>query len=43
MGEEAAKQIPDARKIVMAEADHLPQMVNPSKFNQYLPRFLRSL
>lgn len=43
MGEEAAQQIPGAKKVVMAEADHLPQMVNPAEFNQNLLHFLQSL
>lgn len=43
MGEEAAKGIAGARKVVMAEGDHLPQMVNPSEFNRHVLRFWRTL
>lgn len=42
-GEEAARQIAGAKKIVMPDADHLPQMVNPSSFNQHVLGFWRSL
>jgi 3-oxoadipate enol-lactonase len=43
MGEAAARGITGAKKIVMEEADHLPQMANASKFNKYVMKFLRSL
>jgi pimeloyl-ACP methyl ester carboxylesterase len=42
-GEVTAKEIKEAKKIIMAEADHLPQMVNPTKFNRHLLKFWRSL
>jgi 3-oxoadipate enol-lactonase len=43
MGEETARGIRGARKVLMREGDHLPQMVNPSEFNRHLLGFLRSL
>ena len=43
MGEEAARGIAGAKKVVMADADHLPQMANPPEFNRHVLRFWRSL
>jgi pimeloyl-ACP methyl ester carboxylesterase len=43
IGELAAKEIAGARRIVMADGDHLPQMVNPAEFNRNLLLFLKSL
>lgn len=43
LGEAAAEGIAGAKRVVMADADHLPQMVNPSEFNRHVVRFWRSL
>ncbi|PYQ07359.1 MAG: hypothetical protein DMF83_09635 [Acidobacteria bacterium] len=40
-GEEAAKRIPGARKIVYADAGHMINMEQPDKFNRDLEAFLR--
>jgi pimeloyl-ACP methyl ester carboxylesterase len=42
-GELAAKEITGARRVVMTDGDHLPQMVNPEEFNRILLQFLKSL
>jgi pimeloyl-ACP methyl ester carboxylesterase len=43
LGELAAKDIQSARKEVIPNGDHLPQMVDPPKFNAILRAFLESL
>lgn len=42
MGEAAATGITGAKRLVIADADHLPQMVNPAAFNRALREFLPS-
>jgi len=43
MGEIMAKRIPGAEKIILREADHLPQMNRPRHFNQSLFEFLERI
>ena len=43
MGEEAARGIAGAKRVVMAEGDHLSQMVSPAEFNRHVLSFWRSL
>jgi pimeloyl-ACP methyl ester carboxylesterase len=38
--EAAATGISGAKKVVMKDADHLPQMVNPEEFNRIVKEFL---
>ncbi len=43
LGEVAATGIKGARKEIIPEGDHLPQMVDPAKFNSILHKFFESL
>lgn len=43
MGEAAANGIKGAKKVVIANGDHLPQMTSPQEFNREVLKFLRSL
>ncbi|HSE42726.1 MAG TPA: alpha/beta hydrolase [Acidobacteriota bacterium] len=42
IGNLAASGIQGARKEIIPNADHLPQMVDPKKFNEILSKFLRT-